>query len=157
MNGGYVDMLEAFSVVASGPTHDNLMQVELTFEERQKSRYLTETLCKQPLAWFIERGYVLADGDLLDCGDKRFVTVIAALEPVSQILSDDKLLLTRAAYHLGNRHVPLQINDNQLIYQHDHVLDEMIKGLGLTVNFGRLPFQPENGAYHSSSHTHSHD
>ena len=148
-------MLEAFALseTADNQTDDT---VELTYQERQKSRHKTQTQSGAPLGWFLERGHVLADGERLLCSNGKIVQVQAALEPVSQVESADKHLLMRAAYHLGNRHVPLQIDENFLRYQHDHVLDAMLVGLGLTVGFTRLPFHPENGAYHGQSHGHSH-
>ena len=66
---------------------------------------------------------------------------------------DDPQLLARAAYHLGNRHVPLQIANGLLRYQHDHVLDEMLRGLNLDVQIEQAPFEPEPGAY-GSHHPH---
>lgn len=154
-------MLEAFEVIKQPGTQATLQAV-LTFEERQKSRHKTATLCGQTLGWFIPRGVVLGDGDILRCKTGELVRITAAPETVSQIESTDQLLLTRAAYHLGNRHVPLQIGSGFLRYQHDHVLDAMVQGLGLNVVCQQLPFQPENGAYHgqgghshsSSSHSH---
>ena len=148
-------MLEAFSVsVSDNPVAS--AEVALTFEERQKSRYRTQTACGQLLGWFVERGHVLADGEVLECADGTRVKVIAAAETLSSVTCEDRLLLSRAAYHLGNRHVPLQIGENFLRYQHDHVLDAMIVGLGLPVEVARLPFHPENGAYHGAGHGHSH-
>ncbi|WP_339617742.1 urease accessory protein UreE [uncultured Gilvimarinus sp.] len=148
-------MLEAFNVKPEAAP-GAVLEVEATFEQRQKSRYRTTTRCGKPLGWFIERGHVLLDGEVLECSDGQQVRVIAALEPVSQVTSDDALALTRAAYHLGNRHMPLQIGAGFLRYQHDHVLDLMVEGLGLRVNFEKQPFQPENGAYHGKSHGHAH-
>jgi urease accessory protein len=78
---------------------------------------------------------------------------------VSDVSSPDAVLLARAAYHLGNRHVPLQIERGALRYQHDHVLDEMVAALGLQVTPRTAAFEPEGGAYvggHSHSHSHSH-
>ncbi|MCP8898235.1 urease accessory protein UreE [Gilvimarinus xylanilyticus] len=149
-------MLEAFKVV-QGPARDDIPVVELTFEQRQKSRYRTQTRCGQTLGWFVERGHVLADGELLECSDGTRVLVEAALETVSNVVCDDRRQLARVAYHLGNRHVPLQVGDNFVRYQHDHVLDIMVKGLGLAVECKQAPFNPENGAYHGGSHGHSHD
>ena len=82
--------------------------------------------------------------------------VRAAAEPVSVVVSADPLLLLRAAYHLGNRHVPLQIGAGWLRYLRDHVLDDLCRGLGLEVEAASLPFEPEAGAYAGSSHGHSH-
>ncbi len=147
-------MLEAFEV-HKGPSCAAL-QVVLTFEERQKSRHRTATRCGQNLGWFIERGQVLADGDLLRCTDGSMVQVVAAPEQLSRAESGDALLLARAAYHLGNRHVPLEIGPGYLAWQHDHVLDEMVAGLGLAVHCRANAFNPEAGAYHASPH-HHHD
>ncbi len=152
-------MLEAFSLQKSALVASHY-EVVLTFQERQKSRHKCETTCGKTLGWFLERGHVLKDGDFLQCSNDQTVRVVAAPETVSQIESSDTLLLTRAAYHLGNRHVPLQIGSGFLRYQHDHVLDDMVQGLGLSVVCSQLPFQPENGAYHGKGghgHSHSHD
>jgi len=81
--------------------------------------------------------------------------VRAAAEDVSDVTSADAVLLARAAYHLGNRHVPLQIERGALRYQHDHVLDAMIVTLGLQVTPRTAAFEPEGGAY-AGGHSHSH-
>lgn len=86
----------------------------------------------------------------------EFVQVIAADEGVSVVRCDDPFMLAKACYHLGNRHVPLQIMHGELRYHHDHVLDDMLRQFGLTVTFGQLPFEPEAGAYASESHGHHH-
>lgn len=149
-------MLEAFEIIKN-PQIAAHVEAVLTFEERQKSRYKTKTCCGRDLGWFIPRGAVLHDGDYLQCKTGELIRVVAAPETVSEINCDDALLLTRAAYHLGNRHVPLQIGANFLRYQHDHVLDAMVQGLGLNVVCQQRPFQPENGAYHGQGgHSHSH-
>lgn len=140
-------MLEVFEVVKELP-NDCVMEVVLSFDERQKSRYKTTTVCGKELGWFIERGTVLQDRDFLKCKTGEVVRVAAAAEAVSDVRSDDQLLLTRAAYHLGNRHVPLQIGAGFLRYLRDHVLDDMVQGFGLTVAHENRQFQPENGAYH---------
>ena len=146
-------MLEAFEV-----THlhkgDETLEVVLTFDERKKSRYRTQTSCGQELGWFIERGVILAQNDVLKCKDGILIKILAADEEVSDVTSHDDLLLMRAAYHLGNRHVPLQVEKSFLRYQRDHVLDEMVQGLGLKVEHVIQSFNPENGAY-SGGHSHS--
>ena len=158
-------MLEAHTLITGGGKTPSL-SIELTFDDRQKSRHQAQTTCGKKLGWFIERGHVLVDGDLLEATTGEIIEVVSAPESVSTVYAkpDAKnaaLDLTRAAYHLGNRHVPLQITADFVRYQHDHVLDEMIVGLGLLVESERAPFQPEPGAYsgghsHSSSHGHSH-
>ena len=134
------------------------IRLVLNYQERQRSRYRAKTLCGLDVAWFVERGKVLADGEILVANSGENVLVVAAEETVSEVRSDDALLLAKAAYHLGNRHVPLQIEVGELRYQHDHVLDDMLRGLGLTVLVTDKTFHPENGAYHrSGGHGHSHD
>lgn len=132
-------------------------QLTLTFDQRRKSRYRTRTDCGRELGWFLPRGEVLADGDSLLCTDGTRVRIRAAAEDVSEVYCDDALLISRAAYHLGNRHVPLDIERNRLRYQRDSVLDAMLVGLGLTVAHTQATFNPENGAYHGQgSHSHAH-
>lgn len=140
-------MLEAFEIERDGGSAS--VTVVLSFDERQKSRHRTRTVCGQELGWFIERGRVLTAGDFLVCRDGTRVAVEAAKETVSLVESSDQLALTRVAYHLGNRHVPLQIDGGRLCYLHDHVLDDMVRGLGLAAVCVERPFNPENGAYHS--------
>lgn len=130
----------------------NALSIELDFQQRQKSRHRATTACGQELAWFLERGRVLEHGDVLRCSDDSLIQIIAAEETVSQVSCTDPHLLMRGAYHLGNRHVPLQIGEGWLRYQHDHVLDAMLQGLGLVVECCQRPFHPENGAYHGSGH-----
>jgi urease accessory protein len=121
----------------------------LPFDDRRKSRLRATLTSGEELAVILPRGTILADGDRLRCDDGGVVLVTAAPETLSEVISDDAFALTRAAYHLGNRHVPLQIGRGRLCYQHDHVLDDMVRGLGLPlqVRSVREPFQPERGAY----------
>ncbi|QLQ32313.1 MAG: urease accessory protein UreE [Candidatus Thiothrix singaporensis] len=108
---------------------------------------------------FLPRGSNLQHGDVLQGASGELIRVQAAAETVSTLYCDDPLLLARACYHLGNRHVPLQIAPGLIRYQHDHVLDEMLHGMGLHVVVEQAPFEPEAGAYaggHSHSHEHSH-
>ncbi|MCB9603781.1 MAG: urease accessory protein UreE [Sandaracinus sp.] len=135
----------------------------LPFELRQRSRLRATLDDGREVALFLPRGTVLRGGDLLALSDGSVVLVRAADERVSTVRSDEPDALLRAAYHLGNRHVPVQIGLGMLRYEHDHVLDEMVVGLGLSVTVEDAPFEPEGGAYgghghsHSHSHSHSHD
>jgi urease accessory protein len=127
----------------------------LPFEQRQKSRLLTSLSDGAEVGLMLPRGTVLRGGDLLRAEDGRIVEVVAAAEAVSMVQSDNPVLLARAAYHLGNRHVAVQITADSLRYLHDHVLDDMVRGLGFEVRFANLPFEPEAGAYASATHAHS--
>jgi len=142
-------LLEADALAETG-TLGNLVVVA-TFSERQKSRHKTQTQCGKPVGWFLPRGLVLKEGDVLRCRSGETIVIHAAAEDCSQVTSADALALMTAAYHLGNRHVPLQIGAGLLRYQRDHVLDAMLHGLGLEVTHGQLPFHPESGAYHGKS------
>ena len=145
----FTALLEADALADVG-TPGNLLVVA-SFSERQKSRHKTQTQCGKPVGWFFPRGLVLKEGDVLLCRSGEILAIQAAPEDCSQVSSSDALKLMTAAYHLGNRHVPLQIGPGLLRYQRDHVLDAMLEGLGLEVQHVLLPFQPEPGAYHGKS------
>ena len=110
----------------------------------------------------LPRGSVLVHGARLITDEGESFEIVAAHESLSVATTEDPLLLARAAYHLGNRHVPLEVGVARLAYQHDHVLDDMVRRLGLTLTYESAPFEPESGAYghsHQSEphHDHSHD
>lgn len=126
----------------------------LPFELRQRSRLSAVTDKGEPVALFLKRGEILRSGTVLTGADEFKVVINAAPEPVSVMRSDDPLELARASYHLGNRHVSLQILKGELRYLSDHVLDHMLEGLGLCVTQEMLPFEPEAGAYHGHGHEH---
>ncbi len=129
----------------------------LDLDTRIKSRARIRLDDGREAGLMLERGQLLRGGELLaDQTGEQVVRVIAAAEQVSTARCADPLLLARACYHLGNRHVPLQIEAGLLRYQHDHVLDEMVRGLGLEVSVEQAPFEPEAGAYQSHAHSHSH-
>jgi urease accessory protein len=130
-------------------------EVHLVFSEREKSRYRTTTEQGQDIGWFLPRGTVLCDGDALVCGSKAIILVRAASESLTEASSDDPLLLLRAAYHLGNRHVSLQILPGALRFPRDHVLEDMLEGLGLNVRAVDDAFTPETGAYALQGHVHA--
>jgi urease accessory protein len=128
--------------------------LSLPIDQRIKSRLKVTLDDGRQAGLFLPRGRVLRGGDLLQSTDGLVVLVRAAVESVSTVRSDDAHALARVCYHLGNRHVPLQITAHWIRYQHDHVLDEMVSGLGLTVDVEQAPFEPEAGAYQSSAHSH---
>ncbi len=128
--------------------------LELPFDMRCKSRLRTQLVGGEEIGIFLPPGTVMRGGTLLEGSDGRVVAVIAAKEPLLEVRTDDALLLARAAYHLGNRHVAVQVAGNSLRLQPDHVLRQMLVGLGLVVGDIEAPFEPEAGAY---SHGHQHD
>ena len=129
----------------------------LPFEKRQKSRLRIFLDDNQEVALVLERGSVLRHGDFLRADNGLIVEVRAADEEVAVISTKDSFLFARACYHLGNRHIPLQIGKGWLRIQRDHVLEEMVQSLGLAVKHELSPFEPEAGAYSGhASHSHSH-
>ncbi len=135
----------------------------LELDQRIKSRLRVTLDNGEEAGLFLPRGTQLLEGDLLQAETGEMIKIQAALESVSTVPIKDALSMARACYHLGNRHVPLQIADHFVRYQHDHVLDDMVRGLGLQVIIEKAPFEPEPGAYdghpgHNHAHaTHSHD
>jgi urease accessory protein len=139
----------------------DLPVLALPFETRQKSRFRAVLSTGEEVGIQIARGTILRGGDGLqdEHGDK--VRLEAAPESLSMATGSDHLLLVRAAYHLGNRHVSVAFAEDRLFYAHDHVLDDMVRGLGLRVDPITAPFEPEPGAYsghssHGSGHGHEH-
>ena len=132
--------------------------VTLPRDQREKSRLKVTLDDGREAGLFFEKGTSFQEGDLIISDDENvLVEIKAADETVSSVMCDDPLQLARACYHLGNRHIPLQINKGILRYQHDHVLDKMVRGLGLEVKTEQAPFEPESGAYSGGGHHHSHD
>jgi urease accessory protein len=127
--------------------------VHLTFEARSKSRLLLTLEDGERAALVVERGRVLHGGDRVLTQDGREVEIVAAEEALLEARSDDPLLIARAAYHLGNRHVALQVMPGRLRLLNDHVLGELLEKLGLQVTALTAAFEPEGGAY-GRHHTH---
>ena len=128
----------------------------LPFEMRRRSRLLLKLDDGEDAGLFLERGTVLADGDELRAVDGRLVRVIAAREDVYCVRPMPDCSLARAAYHLGNRHIPVQIGADYLRIERDAVLRDMLTGIGASVIDEIAPFQPEPGAY-GGGHRHGHD
>jgi urease accessory protein len=124
----------------------NRATVHLTFEARSKSRLLLTLEDGERAALVVERGRVLHGGDRVVTQDGREVEIIAAEEALLEARSDDPLLIARAAYHLGNRHVALQVMPGRLRLLNDHVLGELLEKLGLQVTAVTAAFEPEGGA-----------
>ena len=137
--------------------------VALAYDERKRSRLKVTLASGAEAGIFLERGDHLQGGDKLAAENgSAVVEILAAPEKLIEASADNPLLFARAAYHLGNRHVPVQIlpttNGGKLRFQTDHVLAEMVRGLGCTAGETEAPFQPESGAYGShGGHRHDND
>ena len=127
----------------------------LPYDARCKSRLLARDESGDELGYVLARGTVLRGGDKLAASDGAVIEVVAAIEPLIEVRAADARELARAAYHLGNRHVPVEVGDGFLRLQRDHVLADMRTGLGCTVAPVDAPFDPEGGAY--STHRHDGD
>ncbi len=132
-------------------------QLKLPFDLRQKSRLRTKLVDGEDAWLLLPRGDILRGGDKLLANDGRIVEVISEIEDVLHVACASATALVRAAYHLGNRHVPVQVGDGFLRIAADHVLAEMLNGLGATLTVMRAPFEPEAGAYGAGGHHHHSD
>ncbi len=141
-------------------------EVELDWDVRQKSRIEATDSLGRALNVFLPRGTVLRGGDVLVCEDGSLVRVKAAPQPVLVVTHcadhGTPFDLLRAAYHLGNRHVPLELQPDRLLLEPDHVLADMLRGQHLIVNETSSAFEPEGGAYGAGAHAghahgHAHD
>jgi urease accessory protein len=120
----------------------------LTADERSRSRHCFQTANGEELHFNLPRGSVLSDGDVVRSPSGQLVQILAKPEPVLVVSSSNPFLLLRAAYHLGNRHVSLELHSTYLQLSPDPVLKEMLHYLGLDVTEDVRPFHPERGAYH---------
>jgi urease accessory protein len=127
--------------------------LRLPFEARQKSRLRARLVSGDEVALVLPRGERLRGGDLLVASDGRVIEVLAEPERVLHVECATPAALARAAYHLGNRHVPVEVGEGYLRIAADHVLEEMLKGLGASLTAIEAPFEPEAGAY-AGGHRH---
>jgi len=135
--------------------------VTLDWDVRQKSRFETIDSLGRSVGVFLPRGTVVRGGDVLIAEDGSLIRVQAAPQSVLRITAcaahGSPFDLTRSAYHLGNRHVPIELRPDYLQIEPDHVLAEMLRAMHLIVNPVEAPFEPESGAYSShGAHSHAH-
>jgi urease accessory protein len=140
-------MVEIRAKIGGGGTVRVTGRLELPFELRQK-RWLSARLASgEEVLLRLPRGSLLRGGDLLETSDGRVIEVVAAPEKVMHVECATPAELTRAAYHLGNRHVPVEIGQGFLRLIEDSVLEEMLRGRGAKLSFIEAAFEPEAGAY----------
>ena len=134
--------------------------LELDWDTRQKSRFDATDSLGRALGIFLARGTVVRGGDVLVAEDGSLVRVIAAPQPVLRITHCTQhgtpFDLVRAAYHLGNRHVPIELKPDHLKIEPDHVLADLLGAMHLIVNAESSAFEPEGGAYTAHGATHGH-
>ena len=185
LNGVYCDceftMLTANKLLPLGQGLSAILlkrasTIELDWDVRQKSRFAATDSLGRDLAIFLPRGQAVRGGDVLVAEDGSLIRVIAAPQKVLRITAcaqhGSPFDLMRAAYHLGNRHVPIELQPDHLKIEPDHVLADMLRSMHMTVVEADLPFEPEGGAYgghvtndghshhqhgHGAGHSHDHD
>jgi urease accessory protein len=152
-------MLQVSKLIPQGrglakPLVQRAAQLVLDWDIRQKSRFDATTSDERHVGVFLPRGTVVRGGDVLLTQDGSLLRVVAAPQPVLRItacpdhpVQDQAFDLMRAAYHLGNRHVPIELQPDHLKIEPDHVLADMLRAMHLTVVEVREPFEPEAGAY----------
>jgi urease accessory protein len=138
-------------------------------QSRYRRRVLLKSDAGHDVMLDLETATYLADGDLLLLEDDRTLRVVAAPEPLLKIHAVSALALARIAWHIGNRHTPAEVTADAIYIQPDHVLEQMVAGLGAHVHHVTRPFEPEGGAYggkgplleshhsHGQTHDHRHD
>lgn len=141
----------AKTLIAKAPT------ITLDWDQRQRSRLFGLNSKAEEVALFLQRGKVLRGGDVMVSEQGELLNILSAPQPVLKITScsihGSALDLPRAAFHLGNRHIPIEIQRTHLLMEPDPVIQEMLINMGLIVQQCDLPFEPEAGAYeHSISH-----
>ncbi len=134
--------------------------VEMDWDLRQKSRFEAPDSTNRQIGVFLPRGTVLRGGDALVAEDGSLIRVVAAPQPVLRITHctqhGSSFDLMRAAYHLGNRHVPIELKPDHLKIEPDHVLADMLRAMHLIVHSVDEAFEPENGAYATGGHAGGH-
>ena len=132
--------------------------VELDWDVRQKSRFDATDSSERQLGIFLPRGTLVRGGDVLVAEDGSLIKVIARAQQVLVITIEQghgtPFDLIRAAYHLGNRHVPIELKPDHLKIEPDHVLAEMLRAMHLIVTEAETTFEPEGGAYSAQPHNH---
>jgi urease accessory protein len=148
-------MVEIHSrIPRDGRTPEACGTLKLAFDQRQKSRLRARLASGEEVALLLPRGTMLRGGDLVGASDGRVIEVVAEPERVLHVECKTPAALAKAAYHLGNRHVAVQVGDGWLRIAADHVLAEMLKKLGAAVTPIEAPFEPEAGAYSDGHHHH---
>ena len=151
-------MLRAVAVRSTGDWRDQPAddQVSIDFDRRHRRRIMLTTLAGEELLLDLPQAIRLRDGDGLELEDGRVVRVVAQPEKLLEIHAHGPAELVRIAWHLGNRHLPVQLLGDRIRIRADHVIADMVQGLGGHAHAVEAPFDPEGGAY-AGGHHHHHD
>jgi len=151
-------MRRATKVLSAGSWHYSVGVVKLAFDDRYRRRITLSDTAGEPFLLDLDKPRTLQHGEGLALEDGGVIQVVAADEPVADIHTHSVAETARIAWHIGNRHIPVQVlPDGSLRIRDDHVLVEMIEGLGAHVHRRSAPFAPEGGAYSAESAGHHHD
>jgi urease accessory protein len=149
-------MRRAIAVYLRGRWPENRMVDTVTLAHLDRHRRRIRLVSDSGAAFLLDLPHAqhLAEGDGLELDTGGYLRVCAAAEPVLEIEAADRASLLRIAWHLGNRHLPLQVVDDRLRVREDHVIAEMVSGLGGRITRFEAPFDPEFGAYAGAAHGH---
>jgi urease accessory protein len=147
-------MIRATAIVRGAAVRPERVADRITLDHGDRHRRRIALTGQDGLAFLLdlETAAVIEDGDAVVLEDGRLVEIRAAPERLVEITSDDPLRLKRVIWHLGNRHVPTEITDDAVYIAEDHVLIDMVRGLGARAALVHRPFRPERGAYHDGDH-----
>ena len=151
-------MIRAMAVTPTGSwSAPAAARVILDFDQRHRRRIVMRTTDGLDFLLDLEQTHRLREGDALVLEDGRHIEVAAAPEPLAEIRCTDLRHLVRVAWHLGNRHLPTMLDGDRLVIRRDHVIEDMVRGLGASVAHIEAPFDPEGGAYAGGHHHHHGD
>jgi len=147
-------MIRATRVFANGkwPQATAVDSVVLDYDQRHRRRVVMKGERGVEFLLDLAEAFPLRHGDGLQLEDGRIVAVSAAPEPLAEIKAANTAEFLRVAWHLGNRHLPAQFQGDRIRIRRDHVIEEMVQGLGAVVTHVEAPFDPEGGAYHGDHH-----
>ena len=162
-------LIRAIEVLPPGkwPADTAVDRLVLNYDERHRRRLRYVAIGGTTFLLDLTRAAVLRAGDGLRLEDGRIVSVEASPEHLVEVTASDTAMLIRLAWHIGNRHLPAQLEPQRILIRKDAVIENMLHGLGATIKHVMEPFTPEAGAYdsgshsaahsHGHSHSHSHD
>ena len=143
---------KAIAKAGEWPQDRTIGRVTLPYDERHQRRRRWRTNAGDDVLLDLPNAVVLAHGDGLALDDGSWIEVHAAEEDLMEVTAGSALALMKLAWHLGNRHLPAQIDEHRILIRPDHVIAHMLKGLGASVRLVQEPFTPEGGAYAGHAH-----